>query len=311
MSHTKWSCLALMAAGGVLGGCSGGGGGGATPADASFAGDTGFPSDDGGTGDSGSTGDSGTGSDTGTGGDTGGPGGDSGTGACSSPDGGGLAYTGLVAVSRVNAPPTPIRYGVIAQLEATPSPAPPACGGTVVGSCCYQSSGTAPTPVYAGTITVTDGTATLVTLTPPTYAGTATAWAPGASLKFTAAAGTVDAFSGTVVAPALFAGVSPPLTAAITVSLKSDFVLTWTPGKEACSEVNFGFSQGAGKPYIGCVVADAAGTVTVPASLLGMFTATTGTAVLERVEGTHVLATNADVGLAAINVVTVNTTYTP
>ncbi len=43
--------------------------------------------------------------------------------------------------------------------------------------------------------------------------------------------------------------------------------------------------------------------------MLGMFTATSGTAVIERVEGTHTLASNADTGIAVINVQT--TSYTP
>lgn len=45
--------------------------------------------------------------------------------------------------------------------------------------------------------------------------------------------------------------------------------------------------------------------------MLGMFTATSGTAVIERVEGTDTLASNAEIGVAVINVQTTTTMYTP
>jgi hypothetical protein len=85
----------------------------------------------------------------------------------------------------------------------------------------------------------------------------------------------------------------------------------WTPGNRPCSKVTVGLTQGALMPSAGCVVDDSAGTVTIPASMLGMFTGTSGTAVIERVDGTHTLASNADIGVAVINVQTTTTMYTP
>jgi hypothetical protein len=75
--------------------------------------------------------------------------------------------------------------------------------------------------------------------------------------------------------------------------------------------IDFGFSQGAGMPHIDCVVADSAGTLTMPSALLSKLTATGGTAVLERVEGRRLLATNAGIGVVALNVLQRTTTYTP
>jgi hypothetical protein len=64
-------------------------------------------------------------------------------------------------------------------------------------------------------------------------------------------------------------------------------------------------------PHIGCVAPDSAGTLTVPSALLGMLTATGGTAVMERVEGKHVLAANADIGFVVLDVIQTTTTYSP
>jgi hypothetical protein len=168
----------------------------------------------------------------------------------------------------------------------------------------------------AGTITISAGGTTLGTLTGPGYAATnammtALTWTPGTMLKVSGSGGTVDAFSATVVAPALLTGVSPSFSAPLTVPLKSDLVVSWTSAKEACSEISFGLSQGAGMPHIGCVVPDSDGTLTVSASLLGKLTATSGTAVMERVEGKHFLAANAGLGVVALDVLQTTTTYTP
>jgi hypothetical protein len=322
MSISRWSCVALIATGPMLVACSGGSGGGA-PGDAGSAGDSTFPSDGGAAGDSGgggadsaSTGD-GSGDSGAVGDGSSGDGG--GAGACgNSPDAGGLPYTGIVELSRVNVPPAPVRWEGIALITTAPTPPPPTgCSGTQVGSCCY---GTTPssttTPESAGNVTIDDGANTIATLTPPGYAATsattpAFTWTPGSTLKATAAGATVDGFTASVVAPALFAGVTPTLTGGITVSRSADFVLSWTPSKEACSEVSFGLSQGTSLPYIECVVDDSAGTVTVPKSLLSMLTATTGSATLERVEGKRLVTTNAGIGIVALDVLQVAATYGP
>jgi hypothetical protein len=232
-------------------------------------------------------------------------------------DAGGLPYTGVVELSRITAPPAAASYAAIAQFETTASASPAGCVGTVLGACCYETNPAAtPTPASAGAITIADGTTTLATLTPPAYSASSATdstltWTGGTTLDITAAGATVDAFTASIVAPAQVAGLSPALTSAITVPKSSDFVVSWTPGKLACLKISFGLTQGTGLPYISCAVDDSAGTLTVPASLLGMFTAASGTAVLERIDGKHVLSGNADIGIAAIQVITVSTTYTP
>jgi hypothetical protein len=304
----------------ALAACSSSGGSGGSPGPDGSAGpdgssrpDAASPADSGGATDSSVATDSSSADD--------GPSGDSGLSSCtgSDIDGGGLAYTGIVELSRVTLP-TPVRYGALVQIQPTSSYPTSNCTGTLVGACCYESAGAADASLAvfesAGTITVDDGTNTLATLTYPSYVASSTTdatltWAAGAMLTVSAAGATVGPFNATIPAPAALAGVMPPFSAPIAVKKSSDLVVTWTPGKRACSKVSFDLSQGATLPHIGCVTDDVAGTVTVPASLLGMFTATTGTAVIERVEGAHTLASNADIGVAAINVQTTTTSYVP
>jgi hypothetical protein len=244
--------------------------------------------------------------------------GDAGAASCSSPDGSGLPYIGIVELSRVMMPPASPRWEGIGQFETTAS-APPTggCSGMMMGACCLETTaGAVPMAATAGTITVSDGAKTLGTLTPPGYATTSTAtstftWTPGTALKIASSGGTIDAFSASIVAPGLLAGVTPSFSGNIDVPLKSDLVVSWTASPRACSEISFGLSQGAGMPHIGCVVSDSAGSLAVPAALLGMLTATSGTAVIERVEGKHVLAANADIGFVVLDVIQTTTTYSP
>jgi hypothetical protein len=314
--------LALALAGGVLAGCSSSGGSGGSPGpDGSTGPDGASPPDAAPLADSSAPIDSGAATDSGSAED--GPSGDAGPTTCSGSDidGGGLAYAGIVELSRVTLP-APARYGALVQIEPSASYPTGSCTGTLVGACCYESeaSADASVPVFesAGTITVADGTSTIATLMYPNYAASSTTdatltWAAGAMLTVTAAGATVGPFTATVPAPVALAGVTPPFSAPIAVKKSSDLVVTWTPGKRACSKVSFDLSQGgvATMPHIGCVVDDVAGTVTVPASLLGMFAASTGTAVIERVEGTRTLASNAEIGLAAVNVQRATTSYVP
>jgi len=310
MSH--WNVLALIGVGSVLAACNSKSSGGSTASDAGFTGDAEMSSDTSIPGDSGESADSGGATDTGSTGDSGAttcPGG---------PDGGGLAYKGVVELSRVGLP-TPVRYNALAQIEPTASYPPTGFTGTLVGACCYgttPSDAGLPTLESAGNITITDGTSTLATLMSGSYVASSTTdptltWLPGAMLKVTASGGTVGAFTATVAAPPYFTGVSPAFNAPITVHTSADLVVSWTPSKRPCSKITVGLTQGALQPSAGCVVDDSAGTVTIPASMLGMFTATSGTAVIERVEGTDTLASNAEIGVVVINVQTTTTMYTP
>lgn len=189
-----------------------------------------------------------------------------------------------------------------------------------MGSCCYETaSNGSSTLESAGTLTVDDGKTTIATLTAPPYVatnGTVTSltWTAGSTLKVSASGATVDAFDLSVVAPALLTGVSPALTAAIKVSKSAKLVVTWTPGTEACSKVTFGLTQtstSTALPHIGCVVDDSAGTLTVPEELIAKFTATTGSATLERVESAGVNVTNANVKLVVADTELTTVTYTP
>ncbi len=322
MAHWKWG-VGVVGAGSVLAACftgSSGGGGGTPTFDAGF-GDAGFGPDGAVTADSGGGPvDGGVSADGGTSTDASGDAG--GNPACgNSPDAGGLPYTGIVELSRVLAPPAAAVYEALGEFDTTASAPPPmgTCnGGTQVGACCYQptSGGTIPTPESAGTLTIKDGANTLATLQSPNYVATSATlttltWAAGATLSVSTSGGTLDAFTANLKAPALLAGLTPSFTATVPVTLSSDFVVSWTPSNEACSQISFGFSQGAGMAYIGCVVDDSAGTVTVPKALLGMFTATTGTAVLERVEGKELVTANSGIKYVVLDVIQAKTTYSP
>ncbi|HLK39638.1 MAG TPA: hypothetical protein VKU41_22940 [Polyangiaceae bacterium] len=331
MSRAAWTCIGVLGSSGAIFACSGSSSSG--PSDGGAKGDAAVASDAPASGDAGpgpagdGAGDEGPSSDDagpgggpadGAGGSDGGTAGEGGAVSCTGPDAAGLPYTGIVELSRVMMPPAAPRFGGIAQFDTTAT-APPSsgCSGTLMGPCCYEMTATTtPTAATAGTVTVTDATNTLGTLTGPGYAvSSATVstftWTPGTVLKVSSSGGMVDAFMGMVAAPALLAGVTPALTATVNVPLKSDLVVSWTPAKEACSQISFGLSQGALMPHIGCVMDDAAGTLTVPAALLGMLTASTGTVVMERIEPRRVLTTNAGIGIIAVNVQQANATFTP
>jgi hypothetical protein len=299
----------------VLVGCSGSSGGGAAPgsdsgtmadsskgSDTGPSGDSGAPSD--GSADTGSSSDTGTASDTGT---------DGGSVSCKSGDAGSKAYSGVLQLSHTTLPKS--AYSVLGEFYTTPAVSPSTCRGMMMGACCYETSSTATlTPADVGTLTVTDGTKTLVTLMSPTYIAASEedptiTWKAGDTLKVTASGGTIDAFDVTLGAPAPFAGLTPSFSADVAVDLTKDFVVKWTPGKDECGTVLFGFGQGATDPYIGCTVLDSAGTVTVPKALLGMFTATTGNATLQRLHGADAIATNAVIGAGAFEVVMATATF--
>jgi hypothetical protein len=320
MSHWGWWWgPGVIGAGSLLVACFTGGSGGhegAPTFDAGFTGDAASAPDGGTSGDSGAGPQDSGGSSVDASGDSGAP------SACgNTPDAAGLPYTGIVELSRVTAPPAATVYEALGEFDTTAS-APPSMGtctgGMLVGACCYQpsSGGTLPTPESAGTLTIKDGANTLATLTSPNYVATsatlpALTWAAGSTLSVATTGGTLDAFTANVRAPAVLAGLSPSFQATIAVTLSSDFVVSWTPSNEACSKISFGFSQGAQMPYVGCVVDDSVGTVTVPKALLGMFTATTGTAVLERVEGKELVTANSGIKYVVLDVIQAKTTYSP
>jgi hypothetical protein len=163
----------------------------------------------------------------------------------------------------------------------------------------------------AGTITLTDGTNALGALDfnaatgYTALSGTSDAgmnWAFADTLNVSAAgdANGVAQFTGSVAAPAAFAGLSPApsYSPADGISLSSDFTQTWTPGP-AGSKVTLNiYASTSGS--ISCTADDSAGTVTVPTALLSLFTSTdTGTLAITRAANTAVTATNANVSITA------------
>jgi hypothetical protein len=161
-------------------------------------------------------------------------------------------------------------------------------GGTVQGSCCYESAAAEAAyakmvtadDVSAGAITLQDGARSLGSL--PFTAGkgytpinslttAAVTWAPGDSLGVSAAgdASGVASFSGTVVAPAPLAGVTPALASGLTLARSSDFNLTWTANSGGTVLLSIIASAGATSDgLIRCTATGSSGSLTVPTALL-------------------------------------------
>jgi hypothetical protein len=168
------------------------------------------------------------------------------------------------------------------------------CKGTQSGACCYtppsgSSTGSTLTFVSAGDIVVKDGSNAIATMSASTQGGvmdvyatnsqqTSTfKWAGGDTLTFTAAGGTVNAFSGTVVAPDLMQNITPILSTMTPtmVPAGSDFTVGWTAGTTSgvASSLFVGALKGMtpdGSIY--CNGMDSVGSITVPQALLANIT---------------------------------------
>jgi len=193
------------------------------------------------------------------------------------------------------------------------------CKGTQSGNCCYMPSGSGTgntvTYVSAGDIVVKDGNIAIATMSPSTQGGVmdvyATSsqqdstykWAGGDTLSFTAAGGTVNAFSGTVVAPGLMQNITPALstTTPTMVSASSDFTVTWTPAgtSGAASSIFVGATKNSTPDgSISCNGMDSAGTITVPQALLANMTSGDGLQiVLTRLVSSTLTAGNVKVAI--------------
>ncbi len=203
------------------------------------------------------------------------------------------------------------------------------CKGTQSGACCYlpaggSSTGSTLTYVSAGDIVVKDGSSTIATMSASTQNGVmnvyATSnqqdatfkWAGGDTLTITAAGGTVNAFTGTVVAPGLMQNITPILstTTPTTVSAGSDFTVGWTAGTTSgvASSVFVGAMKGMTPDgSISCNGMDSDGSITVPKALLANLT--TGddlTIVLTRLASSPVTTGNVSV-LIAVSAETLGT----
>jgi hypothetical protein len=156
-------------------------------------------------------------------------------------------------------------------------------GADTSGACCFiADGGDAGANPYesesAGTLTIALGGTPFASLTydaqqmqystfvatdPPAM----TSWSGGDVLQVSASGATVQAFSGSVVMPAPLQGLSVSPTVVPTISLSKDWSVTWTPGPGSTSKVMVLLFGGGGE--VKCVVDEGAGSVTVPATLLG------------------------------------------
>jgi hypothetical protein len=250
------------------------------------------------------------------GGGCGGGGGSTGTGSSSSS--GGASTTGGSSSSGSASEPYSgsVTLGdgvtgakdVLAEFLATADASAVTCSGGA--TCCYtpppatSSSGGSLTTYGAGTITVTDSGSTIDSLT---YSGglyvpstTAPVWNPGDSLTVSASGATVDAFTATVKAPGILAGLAPALsfTSAISIPLASNWSIAWTPdtasGENVILSISAITSAEASAGDITCTVPDSAGTVSVPSALLGNFaTGEKATVILTRYAGANATDANA------------------
>jgi hypothetical protein len=190
-------------------------------------------------------------------------------------------------------------------------------GSTTGGACCYipksAADAGAPAPVSAGTIDIFVDTAPLtpsIAFGPTGYDPTtaqASLWMSGNGLRATAAGATVQAFSGTIVAPDAPANATPWGTT-VTAGVGSDWTMTWTAEMNGQPIVGSMITSGG---TVQCVVKDT-GTLTFPATLMGHFTTPgMGTLELSRAAFSSVSAPNAYVQFAALMGVAVPLQLTP
>jgi hypothetical protein len=222
-----------------------------------------------------------------------------------------IAYAGHVQAQQVYVGDAAPNGGVFAAFPPSGSVEDPlSClaGSPIMGSCCYLPADLpmeagVPASLSAGTITVADNDAGfgVLQLQQGTYvfglASVSRGWMPGDVLGITAAGGVVPAFSGSVLAPPPLEGVTPSLTG-LTISLSGDLTVSWTPSPGVPSRVLLDVfaAQAATSAVAKCVVDDSAGTLTIPAGILGLLQPTASTS-LTMARGTR---SNAMAGSEAI-----------
>jgi hypothetical protein len=237
--------------------------------------------------------------------------------SCADPLRGDVPYGGSIELS--NSANGTVHYSVVGAFWPLSDAAPDvaACAGTAVGSCCYTrfklpglAIGIAPAQ---GPLTVSDGSKILVTIDwqwgyqQSSQIAPGLAWLPGDLLGVAVHGGGVDGFRGSVVAPPPLADLAPAFGSSIDVSLSSDLNVTWTKDGDPCSRTVFSLDDGDVAGII-CTVDDSAGGVTVPASLLALYTSATGFARIERKRRSlvHTPTTEAELDAVNLAVTTVN-----
>ncbi|MHB1845450.1 MAG: hypothetical protein ACYCWW_11520 [Deltaproteobacteria bacterium] len=222
-------------------------------------------------------------------------------------------YVGTVTLAA-----SPTSNGVLANFTTpTFAPAAGSCPGTMQDGCCVYAQpqidipagGVEPVTVSAGTLTIVDGSQPIGSFefasfgyVPLSSAVSPTLfWKSGDGLGVAASGGVVTPFSGSVVAPPPFEGVSPALSPSgqLLILLASDLTVTWSPPPLASGEVTAELFDVAGF-YVDCAAQDSAGSLTFPASTFGgIASGDTGTLTLTRTATAAVAASNATVTLTA------------
>jgi len=166
----------------------------------------------------------------------------------------------------------------------------------------------------AGVITVKDGANTLATL--PYDADDAgqgdyeidsngtpsLSWASGDTLSATATGGAIPAFSASITAPQDIAGLTPSLslTTSATISTSSTLVVSWTPSSDDGQYVLVLANDTKAGATASCAVAESAGSVSVPASILQQLGTGSGTASLTKTVSKPIAVTGATVSIQAV-----------
>lgn len=163
------------------------------------------------------------------------------------------------------------------------------CMDLTMGSCVATTtmpSGNPPALVGAGDVTVSGGATTLTQMPQSSASGTTYAnvtsmqslWQGGEPIMIAAAGGDVPAFATTLSAPAQTTLTAPaaPASGAPTVSRQADLPLAWMGDGYGTVDVEL-IGPGAQTVDIHCRYAPSAHAGVVPAALLAMLPATTGT----------------------------------
>lgn len=213
----------------------------------------------------------------------------------------------VVLIEGVSLSDNALEWNANAGFEDQPAPAPAACYGQQVGSCCYNpgtpvdggAANTGGNMISAGTIKIARSGNLLGTMVPssaiyPSLSSSSTptlAWTAGDMLTVSATGAAVHAFSGNVKTVALFANVSPGLsTTALPMSRTSNFTISWT---KAAGDVSLYFSVGV--QSILCAAPSDPGSFTIDKSLLAKLPQALASLSLTRTIRTDISSDNANV----------------
>ncbi len=184
---------------------------------------------------------------------------------------------------------------------------------TVSGNCCSSPHDLTPpsqyTGVAAGTLTVSDGSTVIASMTTSgsgvQYSGVAMPpWQPGDILQMAASGDVVHAFAGSVQVPSTFVA-TPGTGGGVVIDRSKDFITTWTPDTHGGDMVTLGMVVSPGATIINCRASDEAGQITIPAQLLANTSA--GASVITNVYrsvNTTVTTANATVYMTAATLIT-------